>query len=137
MRKFRAWDKNNEEMVKVIKISYKYYSDGIKFITVQYKNNETLTEYADSFELMQYTGLKDKNDKEIYEGDIVKGEVGFQGKVMKVKGQVKYTHCRFVIAEWNCSLFQFSNDFAGGGFWIEKIGNKYENPELLEADDHD
>ena len=125
--KFRVWDKRVNHMV---------YSDNYKCLSDFFNENifdyHTNSNPKDTYKLMQYTGLKGKNGKEIYEGDIVKGEVGFQGKIMKVKGKVEYTHCRFVIAEYQCSLFQFSNDFAGAGFWINKIGNKYENPELLE-----
>jgi uncharacterized phage protein (TIGR01671 family) len=82
--------------------------------------------------LMQYTGLKDKNGKEIYEGDIVKAI----GKLDKNIGIVEYrdemasfyfkfeTHAKFpmhfTLAIWNDE-----------GFEPEVIGNIYENPELL------
>ncbi|MFW6145531.1 MAG: YopX family protein [bacterium] len=127
--KFRAWDKTAETMYENVNIQayrgyggYNISSEGI-FVGVN----------CERFILMQYTGLKDKNGQEIYEGDIVKGKVRFQGTVIGVKGQVIYNHCRFVIGEYNCELYQFSNNFDGRGTWIEVIGNKYENPELLEG----
>ena len=66
--------------------------------------------------LMQYTGLKDKNGKEIYEGDVVKTSLGI-GKVCMRLG------CWFI--EMQKELGYFHTDE------IEVIGNIYENPELL------
>ena len=132
--KFRAWDKNNNEMVEVANIDYGAYKTKIEYLTVEYKNGETLTEYADSFELMQYTGLKDKNGKEIYEGDIVEYSRGFFGATI-YKQVVKFSDGMFiplVIVEegYNC-IDEYQREL------FEVIGNKYENPELLEADNHE
>ena len=69
----------------------------------------------------QYTGLKDKNGKKIFEGDIVKSKYGvFKSKV-----------------EWNysfCGFFPFCNNDTGiFADECEVIGNIYENKELLEG----
>lgn len=71
--------------------------------------------------LMQWTGLKDKNGKDIYEGDILKHE---DDKLLKVFFQN------------GCFMYGFGNSQAefmheGWGFYSEIIGNMYENPELL------
>ena len=84
----------------------------------------------DRIEIMQYTGRKDKNGKEIYEGDIVEGLVMFQDNLIKVKGVIKFVHGRFVIAKYNCSLYEFANIPSKKSNEIEVIGNKYENFEL-------
>ncbi|MEE0865539.1 MAG: YopX family protein [Clostridia bacterium] len=76
--------------------------------------------------LMQYTGLKDKNGKEIYEGDIVRthyiGEIGVENDE--------------VIFDRGCFCVNYSEDYHPllneVNHCSEVIGNIYENPELLE-----
>ena len=71
--------------------------------------------------IMQSTGLKDKNGKEIFEGDVVKCN-GLLGTIESFK------------AMWICSFVKYNN-YQKVGFFaqeIEVVGNIYENPELLE-----
>ena len=82
-------------------------------------------------EIMQYTGLKDKNGKEIYEGDILTYDE-------RIRGFVKYIGCSFII-EWvgidtYSDLLGWDNWRSGktsDGSKYEVIGNIYQNPELL------
>ncbi len=79
------------------------------------------------FILMQYTGLKDKNGKEIYEGDIMATPNGH-------KGVVTYDECQYILAS---SKGEYENDmfYKVKNHGAEVIGNIYENPELLKEND--
>jgi uncharacterized phage protein (TIGR01671 family) len=78
---------------------------------------------------MQYTGLKDKNGKEIYDGDILKDRQGM--------GEVKWIqeHCSFLVRTRKPSAYhRLEGDYQLN--LTEVIGNIYENPEILK-DPHD
>ena len=73
----------------------------------------------------QYTGLKDKNGKEIFEGDVVEA-IRYDGLV--VTGVVGFRDCSFVISTGYQTIYTWMD------YQIEIIGNIHENPELLEGD---
>lgn len=133
--KFRVWDKRTEEMLDVRLISY--FSTG-NICRVEAQNAvgdiKILDDYKTSIEdieLMQSTGLKDKNGKLIYEGDIVK----FYFDRDKVIGVIAWDNEHQVgfyvnTTDYFKDKYIINYDFLCG-FNYEVIGNIYENKELL------
>ncbi len=92
--------------------------------------NEGIKETEDIF--LQYTGIKDKNGKEIYEGDIV--EYHIKKDICTVKWDNK--QCGYMVNHKDVEDEESSYSFrltADDISFIEVIGNIYENPELLEG----
>lgn len=116
--KFRAWDKIEGKMWNPI-----VGHDGVLMASNQLGGYVSFPVNQDP--LMQYTGLKDKNGKEIYEGDIVKPEYH------DMPCEVKFGRCWFYLD----GDFDVKSDDLLGNYTdnnIEVIGNIVENPELLE-----
>lgn len=83
----------------------------------------------DSDIVMQYTGIKDKNGFEIYEGDIITGVFSGNPKV-KISGAVSFWEKGLA---WAVAVHDGSAYMLASVDNIEVIGNIYENPDLLEA----
>jgi len=120
--KFRAWDKENEKMMKVSSLHLEN-----KEISVKENGTFRLFRMQD---LMQYTGLKDKNNKEIYEGDIVLVKPG--GTSTWYKTVVKFKEGAFIasLIDGEDYIYIFNRGFDSNDFEI--IGNIYKNKKLLE-----
>ncbi len=129
--KFRAWLKEDKEMENVKTIDFT--DKTIRCL----KKNEFINAYLlrrvsfDDVELMQYTGLKDKNGKEIYEGDIIEYKFPYDRRLNHIS-PVKFleTETSFGVKDRygnEIPLYMITtNNF------FEVIGNIYENKNLLE-----
>ena len=137
--KFRAWDKEDERMYQPCFAEIE--KDGSYNVWFNRcwgeGDNDTTNEkdYSGDAVLMQFTGLKDKNGKEIYEGDIVKCNAApyyetKDFKKFKVSGKVVFDRSMsFRIEDIDRHRCFYLNDCLD----IEIIGNIYENPELLKG----
>lgn len=133
--KYRVWMKSLKWMCDVTNISF-----DSKFVDICQKGDtERYTEMSvefDEIELMQQTGLFDKNNKEIFEGDIITDghtlgvlknhqTLGFY--MVDEKGKES-----FLSDTVDTEGFEEAKEFMENS--IEIIGNIYENPELLEVE---
>lgn len=125
--KFRLFDKRDKEMIypkaeDIDMFNLCFCGDSWQ---VEFDNSEDDKKYygKEVFEIMQFTGLLDKNGKEIYEGDIVADEEYGNGAIEWSTQYGGYV-IRYVDGEFN-HLFEDTKDT------IEVIGDIYSNPELL------
>ena len=123
--KFRAWNKEKNIMVYNNEDDTYGYWDGCRNSNVGMVNEILNSKYYEEYEFMQFTGLHDKNGKEIYEGDIVKktGSIGID------IGKVIYEYNGFIVDVMNMDRFY------GRVHLLEKftevIGNIYEDCEFI------
>ena len=123
---FRFYDKDEQKMHYVKSLWFPLGSPNYKDISI-HNPDEDCYEWRgiDDGYLMQYTGLKDKNGTKIFEGDIVRYDNGFG------------------IITWSDPDSSYMCVDEGGEYWawiselympsVEVIGNKFDNPELLEV----
>lgn len=131
--KFRVRDKQTETIQEIESISFKEKKLVIAQQSVAWFNADYIRNF-DDIELMQSTGLKDKNGVEIFEGDLVKVSVdnGFDYlfEELSIVKPSKF-HSGLV-----CSLKSHEAEYRIIhaeilGYEYEVVGNIYENPELL------
>ena len=124
--KFRAWDKEYKTMGQIVgmDIPHNNTENGEVSIVIRDLPPDGFDAEPQKLEnviLMQYTGLLDKNGKEIYEGDIIK-------EIMCVSPfSVVFLEGSFLAHDGEGPSLYLTGD----GLVFEIIGNIYENPELL------
>lgn len=139
--KFRVFDKDEKKMIynanvlvdqkgDLESIVFKYEANGYEFSDIELLEFDNIWLYKEGsfpYEVIQATGLKDKNDVEIYEGDIV-----------KIENHPFHTHIQ-IDGNYEVGINERKELCAGGWLLYEAlsyasvIGNIYENPELMEV----
>ena len=135
--KFRAWCESNKEMYYPDS-NYEFWVDNnsIGFYPRYDKDelyhfNTMPSENEKKIVAMQYTGLKDKNGKEIYEGDICKRPSSNGTKEQMAYGVIEFYKGSFCFKREYVNLRIAVDNLCYHYADCEIIGNIYENPELL------
>lgn len=119
--KFRAWRDATKKMFRLDELRWRN-------IGTPAEQMETQMMLATNFDIMQSTGLMDKNGVEIYEGDVVRFLFS------------EWEHHRDRVVSWDADRAMFSTaqegdedgEYLGIIPYCEVLGNVYENPELLQ-----
>ncbi|HHA7821275.1 TPA: YopX family protein [Streptococcus pneumoniae] len=134
--KFRAWDVLAEEMIdEILMISFLRkeiigkFSDGSTSVPLKFEDKRN----GEDVILMQSTGLFDKNNKEIFEGDIIANGPDVMcmkrhntlGFYVEKKGKVEFIAGGAILEEFEEDAKEIADS-------LEIIGNIYESPEILE-----
>lgn len=127
--RYRAWDKTHKKLGMIDADM----QDGLFQSVKIFDEDGDDWQESENFILMQSTGLKDKNGTEIFEGDVVVTD-GWRRQVVTFGTQEVEEDFG------NVRIYRGFNLYLGGGYpnavmsTFEVIGNIYENPELVEAD---
>ena len=128
--KFRVWNEKTESFIDYgdlmldLKNGKVYSGDvGIPEYTIDVTNQVIL---------MQYTGCRDKNGIEIYEGDIIKDKYDKTWLVQWYVGAFVITN-KIPDSDGQTTTYSHFSNVSNHHFYFEVIGNIWENPELLEV----
>ena len=134
---FRAWDKTTNQMrgcygfndmereVYVCSVADDEFNGQLKTV-------HALKRSFEDVEVMQYTGCRDKNGIEIYEGDVIKDKYDKTWLVQWYVGAFVITD-KIPDSDGQESTYSHFSNVSNHHFYFEVIGNMWENPELLEV----
>ncbi|COD10039.1 phage protein [Streptococcus pneumoniae] len=134
--KFRVW---HHELGRLMSVKCMFFQDSEieEFELNDTLRNDYITAYPDEIELMQSTGLKDKNGKEIFEGDIVR-TTRFLGRADEIGGFYEYEKDYVGVVKVLEGSWVIDTGSVAVRLWSEideseVLGNIYENLEFLKV----
>lgn len=134
--KFRVW---HHELGRLMSVKCMFFQDSEieEFELNDALMNDYITAYPDEIVLIQSTGLKDKNGKEIFEGDIVR-TTRFLGRADEIGGFYEYEKDYVGVVKVLEGSWVIDTGIVAVRLWSEideseVLGNIYENKELLDA----
>lgn len=136
--KFRVW---HYELGRLMSVKCMFFQDSEieEFELNDALMNDCITAYPDEIELMQSTGFKDKNGKEIFEGDIVR-TTRFLGRADEIGGFYEYEKDYVGVVKVIEGSWVIDTGSVAVRLWSEideseVLGNIYENLEFLEVNE--
>ena len=129
--KFRSWDNFNAVMT--------YSKNSIQGLETFFLQYNLCIDGGNKMFLMQYTGLKDKNGKDIYEGDILNIKTTYKNNMADLRFQgntlveIIFLNGSFVDKYTHTMIYKRILSIVSKKIEYEVIGNIHENPELLEV----
>lgn len=136
--KFRVW---HHELGRLMSVKCMFFQDSEieEFELNDTLRNDYIIAYPDEIELMQSTGLKDKNGKEIFEGDIVR-TTRFLGRADEIGGFYEYEKDYVGVVKVLEGSWVIDTGSVAVRLWSEideseVLGNIYENLEFLEVNE--
>ncbi|HHO6115128.1 TPA: YopX family protein [Staphylococcus aureus] len=131
MPKYRVWDRYTKKMHEVAELDF--VNDEVHYDYTEVIENFLKTRDFKDVELMQSTGLKDVYGKEIYDGDIAEFKYPHDKRFKEI-GIITHSAEKacFVIKMIRDTIQEFDLYIGVANSYLKVIGNKFNNPELLE-----